>query len=60
MDDEDLAPKTLRPKPTDLDVLSVEALGEYIVELEAEIRRARDAIAAKQAWRNEADTFFKS
>lgn len=60
MEDDDLEPRTLRPKPLDLDILSVEALNEYIAELEGEIERVREAIAAKEAWRGEAESFFKS
>lgn len=60
MEDEDLEPKTLRPKPRELDSLSIEALRDYIAELEAEIDRVREAIVAKEAWRGEADSFFKS
>ena len=40
--------------------MSVEALQDMIVELEAEIVRVRVAIDAKQSWRRQADTFFKS
>lgn len=60
MEEEDLVPKTLRPKPLELDSLSIEALQEYIVELEAEIERVRSAISAKESWRGEAESFFKS
>ena len=60
MEEEDLVPKTLRPKPLDLDSMSVETLEEYIVELEGEIERIRTAIAAKESWRGKAETFFKS
>ncbi len=60
MEDEDLVPKTLRPKPLDLDALSIEALQDYIVELEGEIDRVRAAIAAKESWRGEAESFFKT
>lgn len=59
MDTDDLEPLTKRPKPKDLDVMSIEALQEYIATLEAEIDRARAAIAAKQDHRSAADTFFK-
>jgi uncharacterized small protein (DUF1192 family) len=59
MEEDDLAPKTLRPKPTDMDVMSIESLNDYIAELEAEIVRAREAIEAKQSWRGKADSFFK-
>jgi uncharacterized small protein (DUF1192 family) len=60
MEEEDLVPKTLRAKPTDLEPMSVEALEEYIVELEAEIERIRAEIKAKESWRGEAESFFKS
>ena len=59
MDIEDLEPKTPRPKLRDLDEMSIEALGEYIGELEAEIARVREAIAAKQKARVGADAFFR-
>ena len=59
MEEEDLVPKTVRPKPKDLEVLSIESLQDYIAELEAEIERARRAIDAKQNWRGKADSFFK-
>ncbi len=60
VEEEDLVPQTLRPKPLDLDSLSIEALNEYIDELEGEIERVRAAIAAKESWRGEAESFFKS
>jgi uncharacterized small protein (DUF1192 family) len=60
MEDEDLVPKTLRPKPLDLEALSIEALQDYIVELEGEIERVRGAIAGKESWRGEAESFFKT
>lgn len=60
VEDEDLEPKTLRPKPRELDSLSIEALRDYIAELEAEIDRVRQAIEAKESWRGEAESFFKS
>jgi len=47
MEEEDLVPKTLRVKPTDLEPMSVEALQEYILELEAEIERIRAEIKAR-------------
>ena len=59
MEEEDLQPRTVRPKPKDLEVMSVESLHDYIAELEAEIERARGAIEAKQSWRGKADGFFK-
>jgi uncharacterized small protein (DUF1192 family) len=59
MDEQDLEPLTKRQKPKDLDVMSVEALKEYIAGLEAEIERARGAIAAKQSHKAAAESFFK-
>jgi len=60
MEDQDLDPRARRPKPRDLDVMSVEALQDGIAELEAEITRMRAAIGAKQSWRSQADSFFKN
>ena len=60
MEEDDLEPKTLRPKPLDLDTLSIEALNDYIAELEGEIERVRVAITAKESWRGEAVSFFNS
>ncbi len=60
MEEEDLEPRTLRPKPLDLGTLSIEALSDYIGELEGEIERVRTAISAKETWRGEAESFFKS
>ena len=58
MDEEDLVP--LRPKPDkkDLETMSIERLGHYVAELEAEIARAREMIAAKKAVRGDADALF--
>ncbi len=59
MDLEDLDPRKKPSKPKDLTPYSVEELNEYIAQLEAEIERARAAIAAKQAHRAGADALFK-
>ena len=59
MDTDDLEPKKKKPEQRNLEVLSIEALGEYIDDLEAEIRRVRDAITGKQEARKGAETFFK-
>lgn len=56
---EPLVPKALA-KPKDLDVMSMEALAEYISELEAEIDRVRNKIAEKQSARGAAESVFKS
>ena len=43
----------------DLDILSIEALGEYIKKLEIEIMRAQDKISFKEKAREGAEIFFK-
>ncbi|MEC7303829.1 MAG: DUF1192 domain-containing protein [Pseudomonadota bacterium] len=58
-EDDDL-PRALRPKPTDLDVMGIEELNEYIAELEAEIERVRFAIVKKEQQRIAASAVFKS
>lgn len=60
MFDEEEAPKPKGLQPMDLDVMSVEALREYIVELETEIARVKEKIANKHDARSLADSFFKS
>ena len=57
-EDDDL-PRALRPKPTDLDVMSIGELFEYIGELEAEIERIRMAIIRKEEQKLAADAVFK-
>ena len=59
MDIEDLEPKKQQPPKKDLEVMSIEALGEYIEDLEAEIARVRNAIKLKEAARQGAEAFFK-
>ena len=59
MEDPELEPRHTRPKPKDLDVMSIEALQEYIASLEAEIERAKAAIATKEGHRSAADAFFR-
>ena len=59
MEENEDQPRTLRPKPLDLDVMSIGDLKDYIGELEAEIVRARDAIARKEQKRLAADAVFK-
>ena len=56
---EDELPRHRTLPPKDLSSLSVVDLGDYIVALEAEIVRARAAIAAKQGHRAGADSLFK-
>ncbi len=46
--------------PPPLDLLGVDELAGYIIELEREISRVKQAIAAKQAHRDAAALFFKT
>jgi uncharacterized small protein (DUF1192 family) len=59
MDEEDLLPRNKRPQKKDLTPMAVAELEAYIADLEAEIRRARDEIAAKRKQRSGADALFK-
>ncbi len=62
LDTDDLEPRPVpaaKAPPKDLGVLSVAELNDYIAGLEAEIERARAAIAAKQAHRSAAESLFK-
>lgn len=59
MDADDLEPRPKKPAPRNLDELSIEALKDYIADLEAEIARARAAIGTKQSARHGAESFFK-
>ena len=58
-EEDDDIPRALRPKPTDLDVMSIGELSEYIGELEAEIERIRMAIVRKEEQKLAADAVFK-
>ena len=60
MDVEDLEPRKKKPELKNLEILSIEALHEYIEELEAEITRVRAAIDGKQTARSHADSIFKT
>ena len=59
MEEEGLQAKKA-PEPKDLEPMSIEALGDYITELEAEIGRVRQDIVAKDRARDAADSVFKS
>jgi uncharacterized small protein (DUF1192 family) len=59
VDEDDLAPLRQPPKPRDLTPLAIAELESYITELEAEIERARAAIAAKRQQRGGAENLFK-
>ncbi|MEQ9684552.1 MAG: DUF1192 domain-containing protein [Rhodospirillales bacterium] len=60
MDTDDLEPQKKKPDLKNLEVMSIEALNDYIADLEAEIARVRETIKAKEASRHSADSFFKS
>ena len=49
MFDDELDPKTKKPKPRDLERMSVEELDEYTEDLKAEIERVAQEIAKKKA-----------
>ena len=59
MDTDDLEPQKQKPTPKNLEKMSIEALGEYIDELEAEIARVRETIKGKKSALTDADHFFK-
>jgi uncharacterized small protein (DUF1192 family) len=59
MDEQDLEPRKRKPDLKNLEVLSIEALEEYIGELEAEIERVRKEIARKNAARSDAESIFR-
>ena len=59
MDPEDLEPRKTAPAPKNLEPLSVQELEAYIGELEAEIRRARQAIDGKRSVRAGAESLFR-
>ena len=59
MDTDDLEPQKQKPAPKKLEEMSIEALGEYIDELEAEIARVREAIKGKKSALTDAVHFFK-
>jgi uncharacterized small protein (DUF1192 family) len=58
-DEEDLRPRETETGPKNLEVMSIEALEEYIAELEEEIARVRAAIEEKRKLRSGADALFK-
>lgn len=60
MEPDDLEPQRQPKKQKDLSNMSLEALGEYIQELEHEIDRAKAVIQEKENARQGAETFFKS
>ena len=60
MDTDDLEPVQRPPGKADLQMMSVEQLGDYIAEMDAAIARVREVIAGKQDARGAADAVFKS
>lgn len=60
MDTDDLEPPQPVVQVKDLEVMSIEALGQYIAELEAEIERAGRAIELKKQAKHGAEDAFKS
>lgn len=59
MDLDDLEPKNKNSKPKNLEIMSIEALHEYISELEDEVIRVREEIAAKEKAREGAESVFE-
>lgn len=61
MDDDDLTPQHVEAifQPRNLAVMSLEALADYIAELEAEIVRVREAVAEKESAHDTADSVFR-
>lgn len=60
MDTDDLDPAVRPAGKPDMDLMSIGELNDYIAGLQAEIDRARTAIAAKQGFKSGAEAFFKS
>ncbi|HIC29777.1 MAG TPA: DUF1192 domain-containing protein [Rhodospirillales bacterium] len=60
MDTDDLESQQQKPALKNLEEMSIEALAEYIAELEAEIARVREAIKGKKGAQSDADQFFKT
>lgn len=59
MDTDDLEPKKQKAAPRNLDEMSIEALHDYIAELEAEIERVRQSIGSKEKARMGAESVFR-
>jgi uncharacterized small protein (DUF1192 family) len=59
MDTDDLEPRRPKLEAPSLEAMSIDALREYIAELEAEIGRASAMIDAKQSARASADAVFR-
>jgi len=59
MDTDDLEPVVKKTEVKNLEVMSIEALGEYIDELQSEIRRVEAEIEMKKQARQGAEEVFK-
>ncbi len=59
MDTDDLEPRKKAAALKPLDPMSIEELRDYILDLEGEISRVREAITRKQAVKLGAEAFFK-
>jgi len=59
MDEKDLEPRIRKPDVKNLEVLSIEALEEYIGELNVEIQRVREEIKRKNTARSAAESIFR-
>ncbi len=60
MDDDDLEPQRPKEKKVNLEEMSIEAIGEYIAGLKAEIERAGSAVKLKESARDGAQSLFKT
>lgn len=58
--DDDLEPRVKRPEQKNLKVMSIEALYEYVADLEKEIERASEEIAIKRKAHGDAESVFRS
>lgn len=59
MEDDELVPRPETTLPRKLEGMSIEALRAYIAELEAEISRVRQDIAAKERAAGVAESVFR-
>ncbi|MFN3827110.1 MAG: DUF1192 domain-containing protein [Micavibrio sp.] len=59
MFDDDLEPRTGKPKPRNLDSLSVEELHDYIADLKSEIVRVEAEIVKKKKHLDAMTSLFK-
>ena len=59
MDTDDLEPIEKKAEIRNLEIMSIEAIGEYIEELQTEIKRADTEIELKKVARQGAEDVFK-